>query len=189
MSTDSQQQLSPAIPRVREHRVLRLFSDGSVIDYDRNGARWGGGSFVFEFKGEWLGRSFGIGSGVWSERAELHAIREALKWAQQLRLDDAELFTSVQVLCDCVKVVSDIDYYRTQGTYPHVTGRAVLAELWKLQDDNCDVVLTYVRGHDGNEANDFADFLAKQGACAAKREGNASSSYSLVASRPKTRFA
>lgn len=188
VSTKSEQQPSSTIgTRTRERRVYRLFTDGSSIGTSPGGVQWGGSSFVFEFRGEWLGRFFGIGKGITSETAELHAIWKALEWAFELRLEDAELFTSVEIFCDSKWVVNDIKLARSQQVVPRAMGKKVIDELEWLHQLECDVAFTYVKGHNGNQANEFADRLAKRGAMAAKRQGTEESTYEGNDAMPKTR--
>ena len=128
-----------------------LWSDGSRLDNGRNGA----GIAWQEDTGEWQSQGQALGQGLEVFDAELAAAGKALEIARDMRTTE-----SVTVLLDSQAAINRL---RHSDPGP---GQEATLRLWKaaqaLVDDNREVNVGWILGHQEVEGNKRADQAVKK---------------------------
>lgn len=121
--------------------VTQIYTDGSCHQATGRG---GWAYFIPELNQKKNGK----GTNTTSQRMELKAVIEALRYCKHNDISDIEVITDSQLIVEC--------FY---GRYKAGKNLDLWKKLYKLTKPK-KVVFTWVKGHDGNVNNEIVDELA-----------------------------
>lgn len=124
---------------------MRIWTDGSCIGNGTPQA-YGAWAFVAATGHTASGCLFGTSS----QRAELQAVIEAVRWARALRLSQATVYTDCLVTAHCYS-----------GRYRRKANRDLWAELFDLRGDMT-VTVEWIKGHSGIPENELCDRMCTE---------------------------
>jgi ribonuclease HI len=153
--------------------VIEIYTDGSSTGKVGPGG-WG---FVAVEFGSLIHSAWGGEINTTNNRMEIYAVTQALKYM----LENQDPESHFTIWSDSEYVVNGINKHFAKWKVQIDNGKSKIKnqdhwiELMKLHAQLPNATVSWVRGHDGNELNEEADKLAKQGKELAKtfeRAGN-----------------
>lgn len=141
--------------------MVQIFTDGSSCGRKVGPGGW---AFVVVKKGLVLHEDFGGHKIATNNQMELMGPIQALKYMHRKGIEEATLFTDSQYVQK--GITNWIHTWRRNGWISSSGSQVLNKELWiKLYAlrQGLEVNWQWIRGHDGNEYNELADKLAKQG--------------------------
>lgn len=142
-------------------KEFEIYTDGACIG-NGNPENIGGWSFVFIQKGELFFKAVGVEKNTTNNRQEITGVLNSLRCCLEYKITDFIIFSDSQYVVNGFNswVINWAKKHFMRGYPPApIPNQDLWKQMYHIKDQFQSVDLRWVKGHNGNKWNEFADQL------------------------------